>query len=780
MTRRELRALQATGELPAAPRQGGDDHGETVPAPPAESREDASGDGSSEASQAPGDAGAPTAPGVPPATSWAPVQPDDHVTVVLPREELEAFAAVEDTVPVAGPTADDEPGTAAAGDGAPGAPDAPPAGHVDAAAEAPSDPRVPEAPAAAADVPDAWEAAVGWSLRQELPRKLPPEPEVDDVRWDPVEAGGGSRPPFPPVNPPGTAEEPDRNGPVPPLADAPAADAGTAGGTAPAGDAAPLHGDGVPAGHEQGHSAGRPRGTGDDAPTPPTGVPVVAPATETAQAAGPVPDAPDGTGEQDRGEAVAGAAGTTSAPDAARPTDPTAPTAAGAPGGGTVPTRTSGRPPAGPRWPGTPPPAPAPGPPLGASATGAGRPSAPLPPGTGATPPWPGPVMAPATPSDAPAGAAAASARQASPTPATPTPPPPPPARGSQADAPPAPAQTPAPGPQADAPAAGSPTPTSSAAQRPGDPLPTLTDLLAARPAPPEGPAESGWQGTVRRITGGIIAPAPGRTELARRAAVATVQRSLAGPKTVVVINPKGGAHKTTATMLLAATFGMHRGGYTLAWDNNETRGTLGWRSLQSDHHNTAVNLLQDLDRFSDPSSARVGDLDNYVRSQGSAQFDVLASDEDAASAASIDALAFRSLHRTLSRFYRVMVIDTGNNMRASNWQAAIEAADQVVIVSTIREDTSQSAAWAVDALRATGHEDVVRKAVTVLSAPASVRDDALAGRLHEHFGRLTRAVLDVPYDPSLVAGRPIAYDSLSPQTRDAWLHVTAAVAEGL
>ncbi|WP_188037502.1 cobalamin biosynthesis protein CobQ, partial [Actinotalea sp. JY-7885] len=300
------------------------------------------------------------------------------------------------------------------------------------------------------------------------------------------------------------------------------------------------------------------------------------------------------------------------------------------------------------------------------------------------------------------------------------------------------------------------------------------------RPAPAAGPAEQGWQATVRRLTGGLVAPGPGPAERARRAAVAAVQRTFDGPKTVVVINPKGGAHKTTATMMLASTFGVHRGGYTLAWDNNETRGTLGWRSQQSQHHRTAVDLLQDLHRFEDAGSARVGDLDTYVRAQGSAQFDVLASDEDAASAASIDAFAFRSLHRTLSRFYRVMVVDTGNNMRASNWQAAIEAADQVVIVSTVREDTAQSAAWAVDALRATGHEDLVRRAVTVLSAPAAQRDDALADRLHQHFGRLTRVVLEVPYDASLVTGRPIDYDALSQQTRDAWLHVTAAVAEGL
>ncbi|MFI2755086.1 MinD/ParA family protein [Cellulomonas sp. P22] len=310
--------------------------------------------------------------------------------------------------------------------------------------------------------------------------------------------------------------------------------------------------------------------------------------------------------------------------------------------------------------------------------------------------------------------------------------------------------------------------------------LPTLDDLLATRSQSPHGPAEHGWRGGVRRATLGLVTLRPGRDEHRHRDAVRAVQRSLDGPKTIVVINPKGGAHKTTATLLLASTFGIHRGGYTLAWDNNETRGTLGWRSEHARHTNTAVNLLQNLSRFTDLQVARVGDLDNYVRSQGSSQFDVLASDEDAASAASVDAAAFSELHRTLERFYRVMVIDTGNNMRASNWQAAIDVADQLVLVSTVREDTAQSAAWAIDALRATGHQDLVRQAVTVLSAPESRVDRRLRRRLHEHFGALTRTVVDVPHDRGLVSGGPIGYDALSRRTREAWLQVTAEVADGL
>lgn len=350
-----------------------------------------------------------------------------------------------------------------------------------------------------------------------------------------------------------------------------------------------------------------------------------------------------------------------------------------------------------------------------------------------------------------------------------------------------APASSAAPEPAGPAPAVHEPSPpalphrtvpAAPAEQRGGD-LPTLDDLLARRGRPQEGPAELGWRATVRRLTGGLVRLPPGPAEQRRRADVAAVRRELDGPRTIVVVNPKGGAHKTTATLLLAATFGTHRGGYTLAWDNNETRGTLGWRSRHAGHTRTAVDLLSDLARFEDPSLVRVGDLDAYVRAQP-ARFDVLASDEDAASAASIDADAFRALHGTLSRFYRIMVVDTGNNMRASNWQAALEVADQVVLVTTVREDTAQSAAWAADALRATGHEDAVRNAVTVLADPAVERDRELGERLHDHFGRLTRAVVDVPYDPALVAGGPLDVDALAPRTLEAWLRVTATVARGL
>ena len=107
------------------------------------------------------------------------------------------------------------------------------------------------------------------------------------------------------------------------------------------------------------------------------------------------------------------------------------------------------------------------------------------------------------------------------------------------------------------------------------------------------------------------------------------VRRNFGGLRQVTVVNPKGGAGKTVAVLLLAMTFGQKRGGYVLAWDNNETQGTLGMRAQQDFHSRTVRDLLRDLDQFQG-AHGRVGDLSQYVRSQGEGMFDVLASDESA------------------------------------------------------------------------------------------------------------------------------------------------------
>ncbi|MFC7464910.1 MinD/ParA family protein [Brachybacterium sp. GCM10030252] len=328
----------------------------------------------------------------------------------------------------------------------------------------------------------------------------------------------------------------------------------------------------------------------------------------------------------------------------------------------------------------------------------------------------------------------------------------------------------------------------SSASKRPlpprtvsdSDGRPTLKDLQSSTARPEKAKATRGFRGFITKLTGGAISPAPGKAERLDNERLERIRRQLDGPRNIAVVNLKGGAHKTTASLMIAATLGVTRGGNVLAWDNNETRGTLGWRGLPTEHHRTAVDLLHDIDRLRSPEASNA-DLDPYVRPQGEMRFDILASDEDPGSAALIDDEAFGELNDTLSRFYRIKVIDTGNNVRASNWLAAVRNADQLVIISTVREDTFNAAAWMIDELRATGLADQVDHAVTILSHSAKGKvDSTLRQRLLAHFGAHTRAVTEVPYEQQFVSGSHLDWSRIHPKTKEAWLDATALIIDGL
>ena len=224
------------------------------------------------------------------------------------------------------------------------------------------------------------------------------------------------------------------------------------------------------------------------------------------------------------------------------------------------------------------------------------------------------------------------------------------------------------------------------------------------------------------------------------------IQKDFDGPRTIAFINPKGGAAKTTGVLAAGYTFGTVRGGGVVAWDNNESRGTLGIRGTRSTHTNTTRELLEDLERFSDVYQSRIGDLGAFVRNQGDAHFDVLASDERPDVTGQIHAEDFNAVHQLLERFYRIILVDTGNNMRAENWLAAADAADLLVVTSTVREDTGYSGLWMLDALQDAGYQNLKYKTVTVLSDPsvtvdAKLADDLVDGLPAAHPRRVPRAL---------------------------------------
>ncbi|MGR6316555.1 chromosome partitioning protein [Micromonospora soli] len=306
---------------------------------------------------------------------------------------------------------------------------------------------------------------------------------------------------------------------------------------------------------------------------------------------------------------------------------------------------------------------------------------------------------------------------------------------------------------------------------------PTAEDFARRRQARPVDPvATMGVRAVVNKI--GLVRLPPGRHEQELKRDIETVRRNFGGLRQVTVVNPKGGAGKTVAILLLAMTFGQKRGGYVLAWDNNETQGTLGMRAQQDFHSRTVRDMLRDLAQFQG-AHGRVGDLSQYVRSQGEGMFDVLASDESATGGEMLTAAAFAEIREVVSRFYKLIFVDTGNNVRAQNWQAAMDATDQLVVTMSARNDSAETAARMLDHLEQSGRQRLVRQAVTVVSMPPSRKEIDLPA-IQEHFAARTRAVLLAPYERLIDTGEPIRYGQLSSATRDAWLKIAAAVAEGL
>lgn len=308
---------------------------------------------------------------------------------------------------------------------------------------------------------------------------------------------------------------------------------------------------------------------------------------------------------------------------------------------------------------------------------------------------------------------------------------------------------------------------------------PTAEEFAARRAhRPPEPEPTQGLPALIRKLTFGRVAMEMTPAERVHREAVAKVRRNFGGLRQVTVVNPKGGAGKTVAVLMTALTFGQNRGGYVLAWDNNETQGTLGMRAQPDFHARTVRDVLDSIETFQG-TGGKVGDLSSFVRSQGGAMFDVLASDESATAGEMLTASAFRQIREIVDRFYKLIIVDTGNNVRAENWQAAIDATDQLIVTMSARGDSAETAARMLDHLEQTGRSELARSAVTVISMPATKKGLDLPA-IERHFRARTRAVLTAPYERLLDSGEPIRYEGMSKATREAWLAIASAVAEGV
>ncbi|MET8193483.1 ATPase [Micromonospora sp. NPDC005222] len=260
--------------------------------------------------------------------------------------------------------------------------------------------------------------------------------------------------------------------------------------------------------------------------------------------------------------------------------------------------------------------------------------------------------------------------------------------------------------------------------------------------------------------------------------ATSVLRRELGTPRVLAFANPKGGVHKTTATVLAAATVGSVRGRGVLAWDDNELRGTLGLRAGSARHARTIRHLIHDLAQIEIlDGNTLLSHLDDYLRHASDGSYDVLAGEESPRFAQRLDQFTVKRVLELLRRTHEVVCVDTGNNVESPNWRTVMQAADQLVVTTVPREDAAFSADWMLDLLHEEGMGELADNAVTLISCPTPGRT-SLQDDLERHFATRTRVVAVVPYDPALETGSSIEYHQLQAETRNAWLKAAAVMLE--
>jgi len=306
----------------------------------------------------------------------------------------------------------------------------------------------------------------------------------------------------------------------------------------------------------------------------------------------------------------------------------------------------------------------------------------------------------------------------------------------------------------------------------PPAPLPRLSFIDAEPDVTP-----IGLIGTLTRL-GAPIKPTAG--QLRRLENVRATSQHWAGCRAIAVVNGKGGVGKTTTSAMLAAVFARNGGGSVLAWDNNDTRGTLGWRTETGPHDATVTDAVAATPRLLSPS-ASTADVAGYVHHQTADRYDVLRSNPHLLAVDQrIGGAEFDQLMQLAARYYRLVIFDSGNDESADRWLRMIDSTHQLIVPTLAAPESAESAALLLEALlERDEHSAALARDAVVIVTESERGSASQTRRIAAAFEDLVRAVAVVPFDSALKSG-PLRFDALRTGTQRAWVAAGAAVAAGL
>ncbi len=166
---------------------------------------------------------------------------------------------------------------------------------------------------------------------------------------------------------------------------------------------------------------------------------------------------------------------------------------------------------------------------------------------------------------------------------------------------------------------------------------------------------------------------------------------------TIAVVSPKGGVGKTTVTSLVGSLLARIRHERIVAVDTNPDYGSLG-RTLTPEHRVFVDDVMDILEH----PDLTVAELD---RKLGRA-FDglrVLPAPTDPQRMARLNKEAYSTVFDRLQTMVGGLVLDCGTGLQELAAEAAIEAADQIILVSDAEPSTASLVAEAAELIKRSG-----------------------------------------------------------------------------
>jgi MinD-like ATPase involved in chromosome partitioning or flagellar assembly len=307
------------------------------------------------------------------------------------------------------------------------------------------------------------------------------------------------------------------------------------------------------------------------------------------------------------------------------------------------------------------------------------------------------------------------------------------------------------------------------------EPAAMLTAERLVEPRRNRKPAPEGvLQRLLYDITFGLVNVGDSYRARERKALDARIgKRFEGGTRFIAVLTRKGGVGKTTLTTLLGMALADVREDRVIAIDANPDRGTLAERITK----NTRATVRDVVTRGD--SLTTFSEFQTLI-SRDMTRLDVLASDTDPTVVEAFDEDDYNAVADMAERFYSVVVTDCGTGMLHSAMTATLQRADAIVVVSGGSVDEARLASETLTWLESNGYPELVKDAVVALNTATQATNLVKLEEIEAHFASRVRAIVKIPYDPSLATGSVIQFDQLRPHTHQAARDLAALVVDGI